>query len=122
VELLRRVGEFAAQSADPFTLPLDRVGGFRAAGIAWLGTDSPPPGLLRLADALRCELAANGFPVEARPFHAHVTLARRCGSVVPAAVEPLMWRGDRLTLSASELRPEGSRYRELAAWPLILMR
>ena len=118
---LERVGAAAAQSAGPFTLSLDRLGGFRATGIAWLGTGLLPPELGRLVQALRDALAAAAFPVERRPYRAHVTLARHCRAVAPAAVEPVTWRVDRVTLAASELRPEGSRYRELAAWPLARM-
>jgi 2'-5' RNA ligase len=122
VDALKRIGAASAESADPFTLNLDRVGGFRASGIAWLGTDSPPPELKQLADVLRGELAANGFAVEARPFRAHVTVARHCLAVAAAPVAPVAWPATRLSLVASELRPEGSRYRELEGWPLTRVR
>jgi 2'-5' RNA ligase len=48
-----------------------------------------------------------------------VTLARRCqGPVTVPLVTPIAWHVGRIALNASELAPGGSRYRELASWPL----
>jgi 2'-5' RNA ligase len=116
---LLRIGETAARAAAPFTLSLDQLGGFRDGGIAWLGAGAVPPDLDQLVRTLNEGLAAQSFRVERRPFKVHVTLARKCRR--PPAVEalaPLAWHVDRLTLVASELRPEGSCYRDLAEWPL----
>jgi 2'-5' RNA ligase len=116
---LQAIGADAARATPPFTLTLDRLGGFRDAGIAWLGTTPTPPELDALARRMRGALGAAGFPVDARPFRVHVTLARRCRSRVRAAtIAPIAWRVERLTLTASELGGEGSRYRDVAAWPL----
>jgi 2'-5' RNA ligase len=82
-----------------------------------VGTDNPP-GLSRLVSALRDGLAANAFPFERRRYRAHVTIARRSGRLATAAIAPVAWRVERVTLIASELLAAGSRYRELAAWPL----
>ena len=116
---LAAIGATAAAAAAPFLLTLDRVGAFRGAGIAWAGTDRAPPELLQLVAALNDGLAAAGLPVERRPFHPHVTLARR-GTRAPEGVAPapLSWRVDRLLLMASDTLPAGPRYREIAAWPL----
>lgn len=120
VAALEGVGAAAARAAAPFTLALDRRGGFRETGIAWLGTDATPPELEAIMRRLNGGLAAVGFRVERRPFRVHVTLARKCRRP-PAgiAVPPVAWRVERVTLTASELRPEGSRYREIATWPLL---
>jgi 2'-5' RNA ligase len=115
---LQRVGATAARAVAPFVLALDRLGAFHHMGIAWLGTDDVPPELSHLVGALRDGLAANAFPVERRRFRAHVTLARRCGPLATAAIAPVAWRVERMTLNASQLLPAGSIYRELAAWPL----
>jgi 2'-5' RNA ligase len=119
VAALRAIGADAARPTPPFTMTLDRLGGFRDSGIAWLGTTKVPADLEALVDAMRKALAAAGFPVDPRPFRVHVTLARRCRNRVRAAtIAPTAWRVERMTLTASELGGEGSRYRELAAWPL----
>jgi 2'-5' RNA ligase len=118
IAALERVGAAAARTAAPFTLTLDRLCAFQRTGIAWLGARSLPDELTRLAQALREGLAAGAFPVDARPFAAHVTLARQCGTLAARQVPPVAWRVDRLALTGSELRPEGSRYREIAGWLL----
>ena len=119
VVALERIGDMAARTSAPFTLELGRTGNFRDAGIAWLGTDAIPPELDRLMRRLNEGLATAGFRVERRPFHAHVTLARRCRRPLPPRViTPVAWCIERLTLIASELSSQGSDYRELAAWPL----
>jgi 2'-5' RNA ligase len=118
IDALKRIGASAALVVAPFVLTLDRLGAFHHTGIAWIGTDNPPPGLSRLVSALRDGLAANALPFERRRYRAHVTIARRSGRLATAAIAPVAWRVERVTLIASELLPAGSRYRELAAWPL----
>jgi 2'-5' RNA ligase len=119
VDALERIGDAAARAAAPFTLMLDRRGGFRDSRIAWLGTGVMPPELDRLVRDVNEGLVAGGFRVERRPFRAHVTLARRCRTPPgPDTVAPIAWRVPRLMLTASELSPQGAHYRELAAWPL----
>ena len=114
---LQAIGAEAARTTPPFTLMLDRLGGFRDAGIAWLGTTPTPPALDALVGPMREALGAAGFPVDPRPFRVHVTLARRCRRRVRAAtIAPIAWRVERMTLTASELGGEASRYRDLAAW------
>ncbi len=119
VDALEEVGAAAARAASPFALTLDRLGGFRDGGIAWLGAEPVPAPLAELARALREGLFAHRFPVEQRPFAAHVTLARKCR--VPPAREgttPLTWHVDALSLVASQLAAGGSRYHTLAKWAL----
>jgi 2'-5' RNA ligase len=116
---LKAIGAEAARATPPFTLRLDRPGGFRDAGIAWLGSEETPSELDALIDRLRDALRAAGAPVDSRPFRVHVTLARRCRKRVrDQAFAPISWRVERLTLTASELGGEGSRYSDLDAWPL----
>ena len=119
VATLRDVGASTAQTALPFAMRLDRIGGFRDSGIVWLGTEALVPELERLVERLRGALGNAGFAVEARPFRVHLTLARRCRKRVRAAtVAPIEWRVLQMTLTASELGSDGSHYRDIAAWPL----
>ena len=116
---LQAIGARAAAAGSPFTLRFDRLGSFRDSGIAWLGTGAAEPALQALVDGLAAGLAADGFPVERRPFRAHVTLARRCARPpVAADVPAVIWPVEAFTLTASELARGGSQYRTLAAWPL----
>ena len=118
IAALKRIGASAARAVPPFTLELDRLGAFHHAGIAWLGADVLPMELEDLVFALREQLAAKSFPVEKRLYRAHVTLARRCGTMASIRIAPIAWRVERLTLNASKLSPSGSTYSELAQWPL----
>jgi 2'-5' RNA ligase len=119
-DTLAPIGAAAAQAAAPFRLSLDRVGGFRDAGIAWLGAADVPAPLATLVSQLREGLGAARFPVERRPFVAHVTLARKCATHAGRArrVAPVSWEVDTLALVASQLRARGARYQTLVEWPL----
>jgi 2'-5' RNA ligase len=118
-DALREVGAVASASAPPFGFTLDRVGMFRGTGIAWAGTSTPPVELARLVSEMNAVLAARGFMVDPRPFHAHVTLARRCRTRLAEAIAtPIAWPVTRLVLIASDLTSGGPHYRELAGWPL----
>jgi len=102
-----------------FELDLDRVGGFRRARVAWVAPSALPQALLALQGGLVAALAAEGFPVERRPFQPHLTLARHCSApVVPTTMPAIRWLVSRLALIASTLDPAGARYRELAGWDL----
>jgi 2'-5' RNA ligase len=109
----------------PFVLTLDRLGVFLRPGIAWAGSSSPPDALVRLVAKLGDGLTARGFRIERRPFHAHVTLARRCRIRAADPIRngeplsaPIVWNIARATLAASELVSGPSRYRELDGWAL----
>lgn len=119
IEELKAIGARAAAAAVPFLLTLDSVGVFREAGVAWAGTDAVPADLQRLFDHLGALLRASRLPTERRAFHPHVTLARRCArGLQGGASGPLAWWVDSMALMASETRPEGPRYHELASWRL----
>jgi len=119
VAALRAVGLEATIGVPAFDLALDRVGAFRGSGITWAGASRVPAALGHLVGRLNDALAAQGFPTDPRPFQAHVTLARRCRRQPGANLAPpIAWTVATLTLNASELAPGGSRYREIAGWPL----
>lgn len=61
----------------PFALTLAAPGCFRQErGEVWWAGVQPCPPLSALARRLRRELAQSGFPVDEKPFCAHVTLGR----------------------------------------------
>ena len=109
----------ARLQGEAMTLVLDRLGGFRRAGVAWIGSSRPPPGLGTFAAALARTLLAAGIECDPRPFHPHLTIARRC-RVPPdeQAIGPYAWPIDEFTLLQSQTGTEGARYRALAKWPL----
>lgn len=119
VGLLHSIGDRAAAGAAPFELTLDRVGTFRGSGIAWTGATLTPAAIERLAQLVREDLAVQGFAVEDRPFHPHVTLARRCRRWGELNVSPpIAWTVTRLALNVSELSSGPPQYAELGGWLL----
>lgn len=102
----------------PFTLTLDHVGSFPRARIVWCGASACPPGLLALVGGLNHGLLGCGFPPERRPYHPHVTLARKSVPVEAQALpEPIPWRVEAFALVRSE--PQNNpRYRVLTNWAL----
>jgi 2'-5' RNA ligase len=83
---------------------------------------APVEGVDELAAAVIDATADLGRPPEARPFSAHLTLARSRGRArVPAALagQPVAarWPVDEITLVASHLHPKGARYEILRRLP-----
>jgi len=108
-----------AVQGESMRVMLDTQGGFRRAGVAWVAPSAPPHPLDAFAASLSQQLKSAGVGLEERPFHAHVTLARRCRGPYPAgAIDPLIWDVDALALMQSDTRAEGARYRFLARWTL----
>jgi RNA 2',3'-cyclic 3'-phosphodiesterase len=62
-----------------------------------------PAALLTLQTELAAALARLGLAAEDRPFHPHVTLARRaCGAHLPPGSAPLRWRSGGYALVGSD--------------------
>jgi 2'-5' RNA ligase len=59
-------------------------------GLAVLQPHAPPAGLLQLHEALGQALLGLALPVESRPLHPHVTLARHAAGAQPPARAPLL--------------------------------
>jgi 2'-5' RNA ligase len=105
----------------PFDLVLDTEGGFRRARVAWVAPSVAPVALHDLQQALAGALAADGFAVEARPFAAHVTLARHCKAApatTAACMSPVAWPVEHVALWRSRDVAGGARYTEIERWPL----
>ena len=103
----------------PFAMRFERSGWWRHNGVAWLGMQSSPPALIDLQDALARGVSRLGFSLDVRPYVPHLTLARDARRAPPAAaIAPLEWRVDSFVLMASDLTPDGPRYRILHQTPL----
>ena len=93
-------------------MDLNRLGCFPRAAVLWLGPEGAPEDLSALARDLSGVLADCGAVPEARPFSAHVTLARRVRAV-PDGLElpPVVWRSRGFALMESVSGERGVRYR-----------
>lgn len=131
VQTIAEAIEAAALGDGSFRLVFAGLGAFpqpRSARVIWVGVDEGAQGLAGLQARLEAQLEPLGFPREARPFTAHLTLGRVRG---PARREQLaaaltsMPAGplgemllDRIELMKSELRPEGACHSVLRTFPL----
>jgi 2'-5' RNA ligase len=125
-ERVEAVGEAiaaAGRGARPLLLELKGAGGFpnaRRPRVVWLGLSGELESLATLAAELGKRLAPLGFPPEARPFAAHLTIGRArdqrgapgLGGALAAAAqeEGVAWRATELVLFESHLSPRGPRY------------
>ena len=115
---LEATGATVAARHRPLTLRTAGLGGFPEgdrARVLWLGV-APDAALEALAADLRGALAAAGEAFDAKPFRAHLTLARFRGARPLAAFEdppPAAFAADRLVLFESA--PQGC-YTALRAW------
>lgn len=108
----------AAASRSPFELVLGEAGQFPARGrprVLWQGLAGDLPALQSLELSARLALAGLGVPLEARPYHPHVTLVREPSDRPPfVPLDPTPpWIVTELVLFSSETRPEGARYTAL---------
>ena len=121
VATLRQIGRSVATAVPPFALTLDRIGAFHKQNIAWVGPSRSDKTMAALADAPYKRLTNAGFELERRPFHPHVTLARRArtlDSIAEGAWAPIVWNVSLLTLAASKHAQGVLRYDTVDAWPL----
>lgn len=117
-----------AAGGRPLALEVQGAGGFpnaRRPRVLWLGLH----GDVALAQALVAELgrrlAPLGFPPEARPWSAHLTIGRArdprgalglAGALASQAEgEGVPWRAGELVLFESHLSPKGPRYEAIAS-------
>ena len=124
IDSLRSVGHDAAAIVPPFVLTLDRVGAFHKQDIAWVGTSQSNGSIQALVDDLFARLTAVGVELERRPFHPHVTLARRARTRAldstrdGLSAQPIVWNVSRLTLATSTHAQGALRYVAADTWPL----
>lgn len=104
--------------ATPFVIPLNCVGHWPRPRILWCGPTATPPELLALVEDLREALVPCGSPREARPYAAHITLARKAHTEAMGRALPdwsLTWPVTGFVLAASRPGPP-PRYRVLRGW------
>src|SRR5207244_8722401 len=130
LEALQRVGETAARAGRSASLRLGAAGSFGSRGsprVLWVGLDGDLEALSHLQARLDAALREAGFPVEDRPFRAHVTLARRRETArggAPAGWPPqdrlshAAFTMDHLTLFQSRLSPRGPTYTPVLVFAL----
>lgn len=123
VEAVQQAIEATARVHPQFSLRIKGGGGFggkRHPRVLWLGTEGDLQPLAAVHAALVQNLIPTGFEPDARPFKAHLTLARsreqRGDPELARAVERLArvdfgaFSVDRLVLLRSETGPKGSKY------------
>ena len=112
----------AEASLKGFDLKLGELGTFkrgRLARVVWLGLTSGAEDVAALAANVEVECLKAGLEAEARPFNAHLTLARaraRDGAPLPDLPTPpdlAAWRAGELILYRSHLGRAGSVYESL---------
>lgn len=121
----------AARQAPPMELAIQGLGVFpdaRRPRVVWAGLSGAVQTLIDFQACLEENCATSGFPKEARPFRAHLTLGRvkktvSAGTLVSAlevcsTFPPRLFYAGRLILFRSELKPAGAFYTALKEFPL----
>ena len=130
--IARRVAE-APEAGAPMLVSFDRLvhwtkprilcaldaegsAGFEAAGAPRVGALAGAPAL---AESLKGETTARGFSPDLKPFHAHVTVARKVAHA-PAAqpLSPVPWTFDAFALIESRTEPTGPVYSVIESYLL----
>ncbi len=87
--------------------------------IVWAGPRETPAALVTLAEELRIKLGKEGFPLERRPFAAHITVLRKARDARALPPLPtLEWPVTEFHLVRSMLGPDGSTYETVARFAL----
>jgi 2'-5' RNA ligase len=105
--------------ARTFSLAVDTAQYWRHNRIVWVGPQTMPDPLRRLAEGLRRELLLEKFALEEREFAAHVTLVRKAGAPdsLPG-LPPVDWPAREFVLVRSLPSGGGVRYETLERFPL----
>jgi len=113
----------AAAQARPLELVFDRVEFWEKAHVLVATTSAASAAEHTVAEALNRvlerETSRAGMHSDVKPFHAHVTLARKVGRVTHGLqMHPVTWRLSELVLVDSKTEPAGPVYTVLESWPL----
>ncbi len=121
----------AVMGAIPFSLRFQGLGAFPGMArprVLWVGVAEGGQAAQALQARVETALGRRGLPREERPFSPHLTVGRVREPRGLAGLQEAMARDARmdfgrlevraLSLMRSDLSPTGSRYTELAAFPL----
>jgi 2'-5' RNA ligase len=102
-------------------LLLDRTGYWHKPGVYWLGSQTWPDQLTRLANKLRTLTTGVGGKRDRNAFQPHITLFRRCSSAPPLPALPPLFRLEYRHFTLFESRPgkRGVSYHPLHHWELL---
>jgi len=110
------VVDVVAADGVPIGLASSAAGRF-GRDVLWLGLDDEPAGALaRMGEQVQEGLEAAGLPVQRRPVHPHVTLARSRRRAVGRdlverlALPPVRWRATSVQVWSSQLGNGPARY------------
>jgi 2'-5' RNA ligase len=102
-----------------FCMMLDRVEVWRRSGVICLTPTMVRDELLSLVRRLRHSLGILGIQGEARPYHPHVTLARKAYDFFETrTITPVAWPVNSFSLIRSHLDGDESTYEVLYTRPL----
>jgi len=105
--------------ASAFQLCIDRQGCFARPRVAWLGCSDIPEALVDLHRQLGARLQSCGYRPEARPYHPHITVARKVESIEDdPGFAPLSWRVESFALIEVRADAKGVQYHVVESWPL----
>jgi RNA 2',3'-cyclic 3'-phosphodiesterase len=117
--IAREQARALAQEA-PLSLRFESLGYFRRPQILCALAAGDATGAAVLAAALKDAAAGAGFTPDLKPFHAHVTLARK---ILHAAdlpdVRPVLWRFAEFALIHSRTDPSGPVYSVIESYSLV---
>lgn len=108
----------ASVEASAFVLQLDQLRCW-SGGLLLLAPGKTPLPLLSLASQLQQKLHAAGFELEQREYLPHLTLARKCTTLISAVPPVITWQVDAFTLFRSQMQPDGVHYEALKSWKLL---
>jgi len=105
--------------APSFSLTISQLGCWPHAAVAWLAPGVVPPALVDLVTQLQSVCRNAGLEPDTRPYHPHLTIARKIRRVAPANIDPIFWQISRFSLIKSVSDRAGSEYHPLVHWPLF---
>jgi len=125
--IARRVAEAPEAGGTPMLVSFDRLVHWAKPRILCAldalpsaGTEAAgAPRVGALAESLKSETTARGFSPDLKPFHAHVTVARKVARA-PAAqpLSPVQWTFDGFALIESRTEPTGPVYSVIESYLL----
>jgi 2'-5' RNA ligase len=123
IPVLTAIAARAAARARPLELVFDQVQFWEKPHVLVATTSPASAGEHAVAEALNRMLEREtrraGMHSDVKPFHAHVTLARKVVRVThELAMQPVAWRLRELVLIESRTEPDGPVYSVLESFPL----